>query len=288
MLFAMSVPGIPTHLDLMWPTFIALQELGGSGTIKEIEDRVIADEGYSKEIVEHATKDGSKSELLYRLHWARTYLKLAGVITNSSRGVWTLVDWSKATSPEELVTLGRTAAKASRKQTSKKHKDEASHDEEVDENSWKDALLATMQSLSPSGFERLAQRLLREAGFVNVSVLGKSGDGGIDGMGVYRLSLVSFPVYFQCKRYQGVVGPSVVRDFRGAMTGRGEKGLLITTGSFTRDAALEATRDGAPPVELIDGDHLCDLLVQYQLGVITMERIEYDHRVDDAFFAEFR
>jgi restriction endonuclease Mrr len=99
--------------------------------------------------------------------------------------------------------------------------------------------------MSPAGFERLAQRLLREAGFISATVMGRSGDGGIDGLGVYRLSLVSFPVYFQCKRYRGSVGPGVVRDFRGAMAGRGDKGLVITTGSFTGDAKREATRDGA-------------------------------------------
>lgn len=125
-----------------------------------------------------------------------------------------------------------------------------------DSRGWKDDLIARLLELSADGFERLAQRILREAGFVNVLVTGKGGDGGIDGLGTYRLSLVSFPVYFQCKRYKRSVTPGTVRDFRGAMAGRGERGLLITTGSFTRDARREASRDGAPPVELIDGDRL--------------------------------
>ena len=135
---------------------------------------------------------------------------------------------------------------------------------EVDESSgdWREKLLDKLFAMDPSAFERLAQRLLREAGFRNVEVVGKSGDGGIDGVGVYQLSLVSFPIYFQCKRYKGTVSPSTVRDFRGAMSGRGEKGLLITTGTFTRDAREEANRDGAPPVELINGENLCDLLKQ--------------------------
>ena len=142
--------------------------------------------------------------------------------------------------------------------------------------------------LAPDGFERLAQRILREAGFINVTVTGKSGDGGIDGVGTYRLSLVSFPVYFQCKRYKGAVTPGAVRDFRGAMAGRGEKGLLITTGSFTRDAQAEASRDGAPPVELIDGDRHCDLLREFRLGVDVRQRIEEDVLVDPAFFDEYQ
>jgi restriction system protein len=139
--------------------------------------------------------------------------------------------------------------------------------------------------MPPDGFERLAQRLLREAGFRNVEVLGKSGDGGIDGVGVYRVSLVSFPTYFQCKRYKGAVHANAVRDFRGAMSGRGEKGLLITTGSFTRGAREEATRDGAPPVELVSGEDLCDLLKQYDLGVTT--RLVEEVVINPGFFDQF-
>jgi restriction system protein len=134
---------------------------------------------------------------------------------------------------------------------------------------WKDHLLDTLKALSPDAFERLAQRLLREAGFIKVEVTGKSGDGGIDGIGVLRVNLLSFQVLFQCKRYQGSVGASAIRDFRGAMVGRSDKGLMITTGTFTSDAKKEATRDGAPAIDLIDGDQLCDLLRQLKLGVRT-------------------
>jgi restriction system protein len=140
--------------------------------------------------------------------------------------------------------------------------------------------------MRPDAFEGLAQRLLREADFDSVNVTGKSGDGGIDGLGVYRLGLMSFPVFFQCKRYQGSVGSGAVRDFRGAMAGRGDKGLLITTGSFTADAKKEAAREGAPPIDLIDGDRLCKLLKQYELGVRTVTRTVEDVSIDPAFFGE--
>src|SRR6185312_8898489 len=155
-----------------------------------------------------------------------------------------------------------------------------------DTDSWREELLQSLLSMSPDGFERLAQRLLRAAGFINSRVTGSSGDGGIDGMGVYRLSLVSFPVYFQCKRYRGSVGPDKVRDFRGAMAGRGDKGLLITTGTFTPDAKREATRDGAPPIDLIDGELLCELLKDHNLGVRTTERTVEDVEVVASFFEE--
>ena len=141
-------------------------------------------------------------------------------------------------------------------------------------------------AMEPAGFERLAQRLLREADFISVNVTGRSGDGGIDGLGIYRLSLLSFPVFFQCKRYRGSVGSGAVRDFRGAMAGRGDKGLLITTGTFSADAKAESTRDGAPPVDLIDGLALCDLLKRYELGVRTTVRQVEDIAVEPDFFTQ--
>lgn len=152
--------------------------------------------------------------------------------------------------------------------------------------SWKEQILERLLELRPDSFERLARRLLREAGFVSATVTGKSGDGGIDGIGVYRLSLVSFPVFFQCKRYTGSVGAGAVRDFRGAMSGRGDKGLLITTGTFTAEAKQEATRDGAPPIDLIDGERLCDLLKEYELGVRRTVREVEEVQIAPEFFAE--
>jgi restriction system protein len=132
--------------------------------------------------------------------------------------------------------------------------------------------------LTPGAFERLSQRLLRESGFIKVEVRGKSGDGGIDGVGVLRVNLVSFQVYFQCKKWKGSVGAKEIRDFRGAMQGRADKGLFITTGHFTSQASDEATRDGATAIDLIDGDRLCDLLKEKGLGITTetIERVKID------------
>jgi restriction system protein len=155
-----------------------------------------------------------------------------------------------------------------------------------DQPDWKEKLLETLLALSPERFEHLARRLLLEAGFTSARVTGRSGDEGIDGIGIYRLSLVSFPVFFQCKRYRGSVRAGAVRDFRGAMAGRGERGLLITTGTFTAEAKQESTRDGASPIDLIDGDRLCELLKQYRLGVRTDLRQVEDVTVDADFFRD--
>lgn len=271
---------VPTYDQLLWPTINALRDLGGSGAISEINERVIELEKFSPEQQAQLHGDGPRTEIEYRLAWARTYLKMMGLTDNSSRGVWTLSEPGRSIDRADIPKIHAEAkrawaaerAKKARKPTDSEPKttyeQATSEDGEKDqETAWKEELLEAVMAMPPEAFERLARRLLREAGFISVNVTGGSGDGGIDGLGIYRLSLVSFPVFFQCKRYKGSVAPSAVRDFRGAMAGRGDKGLLITTGSFTSAAQKEATRDGAPPVDLIDGDRLCDLLREYNLGV---------------------
>ncbi len=221
-----------------------------------------------------------------------------GLLTNSARGVWTLTDEGSAILSDSLITEDQRRERVGElwsayvvelRRTRKAKQPQADGDVEPgdsEERTWKEQLLDHLMAMRPDAFERLAKRLLREADFDSVNVTGRSGDGGIDGLGVYRLGLVSFPVFFQCKRYRGSVGPGAVRDFRGAMSGRGDKGLLITTGSFTTDAKKEATRDGAPPIDLIDGDRLCELLKRYELGVRTEIRKVEDVRVDPSYFME--
>jgi restriction system protein len=149
---------------------------------------------------------------------------------------------------------------------------------------WHQRLHKILLSMSPDAFERLIQRMLRESGFIQVEVTGRAGDGGIDGVGIARVNgFLSFHVLFQCKRYQGSVSSSHIRDFRGSMQGRTDKGLFITTGTFTRDAVKEATRDGAPPIDLIDGEQLVRRLKELGLGVQI--RMVESVEVDEDWFA---
>jgi restriction system protein len=140
-----------------------------------------------------------------------------------------------------------------------------------------------LQSMDPIAFERLCQRILRESGFIEVEVTKRSGDGGIDGHGTIRIGgLISFNVLFQSTRYKGNIGPDIVRDFRGAMVGRADKGLIPSTGGFTLEARREATRDGAPPIDLIDGRLLAEKLKELKLGVKT-NLVEHVELVEDWF-----
>jgi restriction system protein len=286
---------VPKAVDLLVPILEAIKDLGGSARIDEMLQRVVEREGFTDEQVSvRRSPDHHMGLLEYHLAWARNYLKNIGATQNSARGVWTITPLGREIrEPEEAVARLKAYKAEYNKAYYEKKRQLAGQDEDDDgveeaevesELGWKERLLDRLLSMSPDAFERLAQRILKEAGFRNVEVLGKAGDGGLDGVGVYRLSLVSFPVFFQCKRWKGTVRPTDVRDFRGAMAGRGEKGLLITTGTFSKDARAEATRDGAPPVELIDGDDLCDLLKEYEIGVQTTQRVVEEVRVEDQFF----
>ncbi len=278
----------PTHLPnyegMMLPTLQALQALGGSGTTTEIFEKVVELLELSDEVLEITHLSTSQSEVDYRLAWSRTYLKKVGLIDNSGskRGVWSLtstdLDLSKF-DPREVMKTVREADKSKpRKQQSVSPSPSVDAiEEQGDTLKWHQQLHQVLMAMPPAAFERLAQRLLRESGFIQVEVTGKSGDGGIDGKGIARVAgLLSFHVLFQCKRYQGAISPSQIRDFRGAMQGRTDKGLFITTGTFTREAVKEATRDGAPPIDLIDGEQLVQRLKELGLGV----RIEMHESVE--------
>ncbi len=286
-------PEVPSYDKLLWPTLRAVRALGGSARIDEMVEKVIEQEGFTEEQVTVLHQDGPRSEIGYRVAWARTYLKGMGALDNPQRGVWVTTDSGKQLEEYELEPLRHKYILKLREErkTKKKAATQAGADVDADvevagdeTDDWREDLLASLFKMQPDAFEHLAKRLLRAAGFINANVTGRSGDGGIDGVGVYRLSLVSFPVFFQCKRYKGSVTPDKVRDFRGAMAGRGDKGLLITTGTFTAEAK-EATRDGAPPIDLIDGERLCDLLKEHQLGVHTTLRTIEDVAVNAEFFA---
>jgi len=285
---------LPTYRDLMYPTLVAVDRLGGSAAIAELEEAVpaiagVTDEQLAVEFPATSALQG-QSKVINRLHWARTYLKKIGALENSERGVWSIttegskyLDMDPAEADSALKQADNAVRTEMRKVKIESVVGKVDDEEEADD--WRDILLKALKSMDPAAFERLSVRLLREAGFRNVEVLGRSGDGGIDGVGVYKVSLVSFPTYFQCKRYAGSVAAGVVRDFRGAMSGRGDKGLIITTGSFTPAAKAEATRDGAPPVDLIGGEDVCDLLKEYRLGVTVEERTVEDVTIDVDFFS---
>ena len=263
---------MPTYEDLLWPTLKALEGISGSASIQELSSRVAMDMVLPDEILDVLHKEGPQTEVDYRAAWARTHLRMIGTIGNTERGVWTITDRGREVQSEDQARELVRSIRANRYKTKKARGAKTAEPETTDaddDQGWEGALLGILRSMAPDAFERLCQRILRESGFTRVEVTGRSGDGGIDGAGVLRVKLISFHVRFQCKRYTSSVGAREIRDFRGAMVGRADKGLFITTGAFTREAQRDAVRDGAPAIDLIDGSELCVLLKDLALGVTT-------------------
>lgn len=260
--------------ELIEPCFKAIKQLGGSATNVEIREKLIEILNLSEEEIDDIHRN-STTKLDYRTAWARNYLKNAGYIVSSARAVWSLTDKGNKV---EAVNKEYVKKKAKIKSDQEEQEENAiksknnntfyDSNSDVDDLNWQTRLLEVIKGITAEKFEKLCQRILRELGFNNVVVTGKSHDGGIDGMGILKLGeVLSFRVAFQAKRYDGTVGSSIIRDFRGAMMGRADKGLIITTGVFSRDAVKEATRDGATPIDLIDGNDLAKHLKKLGLGV---------------------
>ncbi len=290
---AARIPHGPDFINYFSPIIAALKQLGGSGRPNEVFDVIVQVLHIPPAKLADTTKTGAP-RIKNRVHWARFYLARAGYIDSSSRGVWRLTKagldakpWSK----EEALALFLEIDQQFRSQGSGSDTEEPSEQTPPDgtgdgkTDDYRTELLEVLRALSPAGFERISQRLLRESGFERVTITGRTGDGGIDGIGVVQVTpFVSFKALFQCKRYAGSVGASQVRDFRGAMAGRADKGIILTTGTFTKDARDEAVREGVPPIELVDGEKLVDLFESLELGLKPRKAYSVDHD----FFREYK
>ena len=259
--------------ELISPVFDAIKTLGGSATVSEINEELIRVLNLTNEEIEDIHK-GSTTKLAYRSAWARTYLKRVGYIDNSERGVWIISDKAKDIKQVDSAEIKKLVKEGQKKQGD--ISDNTDNEENLegkcneDEYNWQDEVLSVIKNITPSQFEKLCKRLLRELGFVNVEVTGSPNDGGIDGKGILRLGgIISFNVAFQAKRYDKTVSSSVIRDFRGSIMGRADKGIIITTGTFSREAIKEAKRDGATTIDLIDGNDLAVHLKSLKLGINT-------------------
>ena len=287
---------VPQHFRFIIPIIEVLNELGGSGKAGEVIDLVIEKLKIPEEEVAETIKSGA-SRIKNQIQWARLLLAKLGYLDSSERGVWALTEKGmKANLTDQdlldIHDMRKKLVKQYRKDKPETVNEQLSETDETDieheviqDVDYKITLLEKLKTLPANGFERICQRLLRESGFEQVTVTGRSGDGGIDGIGLLQVNpFVSFKVIFQCKRYQGSVSPSQIRDFRGAMLGRADKGIFMTTGTFTSDAKKEARRDGVPPIELVDGEKLVEMFELVELGLKPVKTYE----IDEKFFDEFR
>ena len=284
-----------TYKELIVPTYEALLELGGSATNNEICAQVIKAMNFPDDVVDEPHLGNiNQTELEYQLAWARTYLKTFGVIVNSGRSVWAIApDYTAKVelNTKEIVayTVNRNIQRRLNATVTTEMRDSEPNDadpsndyeEYPDEiKPWRQKLSEILRNMDPYGFERLTQRLLRECGFSQVEVTKKSGDGGIDGTGKLKINgIFSFNVAFQCKRYKGAVSAGDIRDFRGSLTTDIEKGVLITTGTFTKAAKEEASNPGKQQIDLIDGEEFINKIAEYGIGVKEVKTYEVDEKI---------
>lgn len=272
----------------------ALRDLGGSASPREAIERIAQIEKVPDSVREVVLKSGQE-RFYNQVMWARQYLVWEGFIDSGRRGVWSLTQQGKNVilSADEAreIFLRQVQRQAKLRKVASGAAAQAIEDDGVpadtpqaDEDASLQGFLRVVKGLSPSGFERLCMRLLRESGFERVQVTGRSNDGGIDGVGVLQLNdLMSFNVVFQCKKWEQSVPPKEIRDLRGAMDGRADKGIFLTTSTFSSNARAEAERPGAVPIELVDGEKLFEMFKRHELGL--KPRIVFD--IDLSFFEQF-
>lgn len=262
---------------LKWfgPLLDALRDLGDSGKPMEVSNKIAENLKLKDDILDSTLKSGGK-RFHNQVAWARQYLVWEGYLDSSKFGTWKLTEKGKTATitvqqAGEIFKKWVDIHQKARKDKSDNQiieEQEENPPEEIEESSHTE-LIDILLNLSPSGFEKVCKELLRESGFENVVVTGQSHDGGIDGYGMLELNpFVSFKVLFQCKRYKGSVPRAHVGDFRNAMIGRAEKGIILTTGTFSNEAIKEASREGAPKIELIDGEKLVKMFEKVELGVV--------------------
>ena len=260
------------------PLLDALRDLGDSGKPREVSSKIAENLNLPDDVLDEILKSG-QNRFHNQVAWARQYLVWEGLLDSSKHGTWKLTEKGKKTTitQEEARKIFLKWVDIHQKTRKEKAGKEVIAEQEDYEKESSLDLLEVLQSLSPSGFERISRELLREHGFENVYVTGGSHDGGIDGYGTLEINpFVSFKVLFQCKRYKGSVSRAQVGDFRNAMIGRAEKGIIITTGTFTNEAIKEANREGAPQIELVDGVKLVEMFEKVELGVNPKKVYEVD------------
>ena len=270
------------------PLVEVLRNIGGSGTTADVIDQVIEYMKIPEGEVAKTIASGV-SRVRNQIEWARMYLVKADLIDSSQRGVWKLTEkgYEAVLSDDSIYEIFKKVQKTSQKTKEPKNQEELTEIDEtiVDDEAHGETILSILKNLSSGGFEKLCKRLLTEIGVHDVQITGGTGDQGIDGTGVVKVNdVVGFNIIFQCKRYRDVVAPHHVRDFRGTMQGRADKGIIITTGRFTAEAKKESVRDGVPPIELIDGERLVTLFEKYKLGL--KPKVVYDVVLD--FFDNYK
>jgi restriction system protein len=280
------------------PVLDALRDLGGSAKPREIAGRIGENLNIPEETLNARYEKSGQLKFPNQIAWARQYLVWEELLDSSRHGVWALTPkgWSTRLDEKQSREIFlkwvkifqelRENKNSTEGETEKVVKALESTEPEEGQAVVKPTLIEVLQSISPVGFEHLCGRLLKEYNFENVEITQRSNDGGIDGYATLKLNpFVSLSVFFQCKRYQGTVPTEKVQAFIGVMeTNRRsvEKGLMITTGSFAKNA-IEIEKANIK-LELIDGEKLVEMFEKVELGVVP--KTIYEPNM--TFFEQYR
>ena len=289
----------PKFVGYFQPVLDGLKALGSSAKPKEVYSWIAENHDIPIDELEGTTR-GGQSKFENKVGWARFYLVKAGFIDAKERGVWVLTEKGREANLthddayREFKYIQDNFKENERKDRSSKSKsavadEDASAPDELEylnQDEIQERLVKILRRTSPKGFEELSARLLRHIGFENVKVTGEQGDQGVDGEGYLLINrFVRTKVMFQCKRYEGSVGPDKIRDFRGAIQGRAERGIFLTTGTFTKGAKEEAARENTTAIELVDIDRLLELLIEENLGVKETKALKIEPDFFSAYMA---
>jgi len=280
------------------PVLDALRALGGSAKPREITKWIGEKHNISEDILNERYAKSGVLKFQNQVAWARQYLIWEELLESSKHGVWTITTKGLQTklNEQQAHDIFLKWVKVFQDLRDKKNIDsvekeietviQTQQELEPDSVENKIKLIEILQTLSPVGFEHLCGRLLREYDFENIEITKKSHDGGIDGFATLKLNpFVNLSAFFQCKRYKGTVPIDQVQAFIGVMETNKrsvEKGLLITTGSFSKNA-YEIEKANIK-LELIDGDKLVEMFEKVELGV----KPKTIYEPDLAFFEQYR
>lgn len=299
---------IPDYQTLMRPVLehAAMGEVRIGALIETLSEQL----GLSPEEREEMLPSGKQTVIANRIHWAKTYLKQAGLVIPTRRAHFIITDRGKAALADPNVQIdnaflkqfdeflafqGRSSERDSGDVQATEEQTDITPDEALRSahktinDSLGSDLLDRVRQSSPAFFEDLLVSLFVAMGYGGSAedagrALGRSGDDGVDGV-IDQDPLGVDQIYLQAKRYAegNNIGSSAIRDFFGALSlKRATKGIFVTTSAFS-SAAIETARGLGSRIVLIDGPQLSRLMLRYNIGCRD-EEILHLKRVDEDFF----
>ena len=294
---------VPSQQQLHRPILEIARDSQGDVSIQQIVDALAQRFSLNAEDLAEVIPSG-KNRFYDRISWAVFYLKDSGLLEPSTRAHYHITEQG-----QQILAIHRgdiREALLKRRKISKENQVSPEFQDAVvdassgvtpDEQMWliyraledklAGELLDSVRRIPPDRFESLVVKLLEKMGYGKGDTVGRSGDGGIDGV-IDQDQLGLEKVYVQAKRWQNPVGEPEIRNFSGSLSAQGaSKGVFITTSSFG-PKAQETARNisaGNQFIRLIDGVELARLMVRYDVGVFT-ETTYHIKKLDENYLSE--